>query len=178
MNDLKRIWDKGGRTSIILFYVFEKIKTSIRRTGNSPLSSLYPFSTMKTSQHKTVSQAAEKFSKLFYEYYDKDRNKLKGFFMENAQLVWNGNPVSNLDNILKFLNNLPSSTIDVTCIDAQPVDESVTDKKTTMMVTVQGKIRFQNRPFACFHETFIMTENDDKKWKIVSDVFRSPDCST
>ena len=77
---------------------------------------------MKSLQLKTVSEAADKFSKLFYENYDKDRNKLKGFYMENAQLVWNGNPVSNLDNILKFLNDLPSSTIEVNCLDAQVQD--------------------------------------------------------
>jgi len=129
---------------------------------------------MKTQQLTSVGEAAQKFSKLFYENYDKDRNKLKGFYLENAQLVWNGNAVSGVDAILPFLNGLPSSATELVCLDAQPVDESVTDKKTTMLVTVQGKIKFQGRPYVAFHQTFVMTENE-KKWKIVSEVFRSQD---
>ena len=170
---------------------------------------------MRPQQLTLVSDAAQKFSKLFYETYDKDRNKLKTFYLENAQLVWNGNSVANLDNILTFLNALPSSTIELLCLDAQvsdfatdcmdalstglmieipcgglevittvsispyssqPVDDAVTDKKTTMMVTAQGKIKFHGRSFVAFNETFIMTENE-QKWKIVSDIFRSQDDS-
>jgi len=134
------------------------------------------FSKMRPQQLTLVSDAAQKFSKLFYETYDKDRNKLKTFYLENAQLVWNGNSVANLDNILTFLNALPSSTIELLCLDAQPVDDAVTDKKTTMMVTAQGKIKFHGRSFVAFNETFIMTENE-QKWKIVSDIFRSQDDS-
>lgn len=131
---------------------------------------------MRPQQLTLVSDAAQKFSKLFYETYEKDRNKLKTFYLENAQLVWNGNSVANLDNILTFLNALPSSTIELLCLDAQPVDDAVTDKKTTMMVTAQGKIKFHGRSFVAFNETFIMTENE-QKWKIVSDIFRSQDDS-
>jgi len=129
---------------------------------------------MNPKQVTVVCEASQKFSKLFYENYDKDRNKLKGFYLENAQLVWNGNPVSNRENILKFLTDLPSSVIEVASLDAQPVDESVTEKKTTMLVTIQGKVKFQGRPFTGFHQTFIMTENE-QKWKIVSDIFRYQD---
>ena len=72
-----------------------------------------------TRKMTKVSEAAQKFAKLFYENYDKDRNKLKGFFLENSQLVWNGNSVANVDNILTFLNNLPSSSTEVVCLDVQ-----------------------------------------------------------
>ena len=74
---------------------------------------------MKTQQLTSVGEAAQKFSKLFYENYDKDRNKLKGFYLENAQLVWNGNAVSGVDAILPFLNGLPSSATELVCLDAQ-----------------------------------------------------------
>ena len=74
---------------------------------------------MKTQQLTAVGEAAQKFSKLFYENYDKDRNKLKGFYSENAQLVWNGNAVSSVDGILAFLNGLPSSVTELVCLDAQ-----------------------------------------------------------
>ena len=79
---------------------------------------------MNPKQVTVVCEASQKFSKLFYENYDKDRNKLKGFYLENAQLVWNGNPVSNRENILKFLTDLPSSVIEVASLDAQVGSET------------------------------------------------------
>ena len=87
---------------------------------------------MKTQQLTLVSDAAQKFSKLFYENYDKDRNKLKTFYLENAQLVWNGNSVANLDNILTFLNALPSSTVELLCLDAQVGSVMVTSLATRL----------------------------------------------
>lgn len=51
---------------------------------------------------------------------------LSKLYMDTATLSWNGNQVDGRDGILKFYENLPTSSHCVDCIDAQPVNSKLT----------------------------------------------------
>ena len=47
---------------------------------------------------------------------------IKNLYLDSANLVWNGNAISGKDAIVKFLEDLPTSTTTLSSLDSQPVN--------------------------------------------------------
>merc|ERR1711953_185675 len=122
----------------------------------------------------TASEAGSKFVELYYPAYDKRRHKLSNLYMDNAMLVWNGHNVRTPVEIGKFLEALPTSQHVVEAFDAQPVSTEITAGQKTVLLTVNGSVRFddkkQDKKMVPFNQNFVLT--DCSPWKIVSDNFR------
>lgn len=50
------------------------------------------------------------------------RHKLAKLYLEDGQLVWNGNAVKGSTNIQKFFEDLPTSVHNILCVDAQNIN--------------------------------------------------------
>lgn len=135
-------------------------------------------SSSSTSSSLKISHACEsgkKFAQVFYEKLDKNRHTMGQLFHESAALVWNGNVVKGKGNILDFYANLPTIETKLMCIDAQPVSDTISGEKTSILVTCNGKMIF-NKQTKCFNESFMlsaMTVDGKTVWKIVVDTYRN-----
>ncbi|ROT76794.1 NTF2-related export protein [Penaeus vannamei] len=118
----------------------------------------------------TACTAAETFTKLYYDSLDKMRHRLGKLYLEDAQLVWNGNSVKGNTRIQKFFEDLPTSVHNILCVDAQPISDKAVGQQSTIQVTTSGFVTFGERKYP-FHQSFLITAKEDK-WKVVSDVFR------
>ena len=121
-----------------------------------------------------VSQACDdgrRFAELFYDKLDKNRGAMSGLFMEEAKLVWNGNPVDGKSRILDFYVSLPVSETTLNSVDAQPLlDLPALNGQPTISVVCGGRIKLGPK-FKFFTESFTLTALNNT-WKIVSDSFR------
>uniref|UniRef100_A0A0B6ZAT0 NTF2-related export protein n=1 Tax=Arion vulgaris TaxID=1028688 RepID=A0A0B6ZAT0_9EUPU len=117
--------------------------------------------------------AAEEFSKLYYETFDKRRQAISKIYQDKANLVWNGHIVSSAEAILKFFDNLPQSEHVIEGMDTQPIAAgTITDVvSNSIVVTFLGKVKFKGSDFKAFTQTFMLCSHENK-WKIVSDTFR------
>ncbi|XP_048773993.1 NTF2-related export protein 2-like isoform X2 [Ostrea edulis] len=70
-----------------------------------------------------ATEAGEQFAKLYYETYDKKRHVLHKLYLDTATMVWNGNGLSGLDNIQKYLEGLPVSEHRMESLDCQPLSD-------------------------------------------------------
>ncbi|KAK7479224.1 hypothetical protein BaRGS_00029568 [Batillaria attramentaria] len=118
-----------------------------------------------------ASQAAKQFSQIFYEYFDKKRHAIKNLYLDSATMIWNGHAVSGKDEIVKFLEDLPTAEHTLTSLDSHPLIEPVVTDQTSIMVTVFGKVDYRDSKPKSFYQTFILTSQGNV-WKIVSDTFR------
>ncbi|GFN79375.1 ntf2-related export protein 2, partial [Plakobranchus ocellatus] len=117
--------------------------------------------------------AAQEFSKLYYETFDKRRQAISKLYKDKASAVWNGNAVSGSEAILKFFDKLPASEHNVEGLDTQPIVTGSMDSENSnsIMVTVFGKVKFKDADTNAFTQTFVLSAADNK-WKIISDTFR------
>ncbi|KAA0187036.1 NTF2 export protein 2 [Fasciolopsis buskii] len=86
-------------------------------------------------QWKIASEAAEKFTTLYYCAFDKpNRPDLPGFFMNNVVLIWNGNRFETHPSVVEFFTKLPRSTTHLHSLSAQPVHSKLllSTKLTTL----------------------------------------------
>ncbi|KFM75991.1 NTF2-related export protein 2, partial [Stegodyphus mimosarum] len=102
-------------------------------------------------------QAAEDFSKLFYDTLDKKRHLVSNLYLDSATLVWNGNPYVGKENINKFYESLPISNSDIRAVDAQPIADEIVQNQTTMLVSVSGIVKFTGRSSTLYSESFLLT---------------------
>jgi len=123
-----------------------------------------------------ISQACDDgktFAELFYEKMDKQRHAMANLFHESASLVWNGNHVQGKASVVNFLEQLPASETNLTCIDAQPVlDLPALGGQPTITVICGGRQKFGNNKYKQFTESFMLTA-EQNVWKVVSDTYRS-----
>ncbi|XP_064610042.1 NTF2-related export protein 1-like [Liolophura sinensis] len=115
--------------------------------------------------------AAEEFSKLYYETFDKKRHLVSKLYMDTAVLVWNGNSITGSTEIVKFFENLPSSEHVPETLDCQPLIDQLTPGKLTIIVTVSGSSKYQHNKATTFMQNFTLTSVNNV-WKIVSDSIR------
>jgi len=121
-------------------------------------------------------QAGEQFCDLYYDILDTKRHQLSKLYTTSSTEIWNGNPHQGETKILEFINNLPPSEHVIHSLDCQPVLEIVTPGRTTVLVTVEGTVSFNNEKPRYFNQNFMLTAVDNV-WKIASDCFRYIDTS-
>lgn len=66
-------------------------------------------SATKRENDEKACQAADHFTKIYYEAADRKRNKMNFLYVDDATLVWNGNVVCGSENVTKFFEALPIS---------------------------------------------------------------------
>uniref|UniRef100_A0A914V2N7 NTF2-related export protein n=1 Tax=Plectus sambesii TaxID=2011161 RepID=A0A914V2N7_9BILA len=118
----------------------------------------------------TVCQAALKFSKLYYDAFDRRRNVVNKMYTDSASLVWNGEAVVGRDNIATFLDNLPDSEHSLKSLDSQTVNDQIMNGQKTMLLLSAGTVMYSGRQRS-FSQTIILV-NEGEVWKIASDRFR------
>ncbi|KAL5012186.1 hypothetical protein ScPMuIL_010737 [Solemya velum] len=124
------------------------------------------------SKEEQAYQAAREFSKLFYNTFDKKRHLLNRLYLDTASLVWNGHSVTGLDNIIKFIDSLPSSEHTAENLDCQPLISEVSRGQLSIIVKVFGKVKYDNiKEPRAFNQDFLLTSQNNV-WKIVSDSLR------
>lgn len=123
-----------------------------------------------------AANTADDFTKLYYEHRDK-RKTMKGLYMSNGLLVFNGNGVTGDTEIASYLQKLPPAEHQITTLDAQPIIDSNAGK--TILIQTSGLVRFDNQKSSkAFQQSFLITAcstSDGIKWKIVTDTFRLQD---
>lgn len=123
------------------------------------------------SQINEAASVAHDFIKHYYENRDK-RKAMKGLYMSNGILVFNGNNVSGDTEIADFLQKLPPTEHLITTLDAQPIIESNAGK--TNLIQTSGTVKIDSQKSRAFQQSFLITAVESK-WKIVSDTFRLQD---
>ncbi|CAH1777046.1 unnamed protein product, partial [Owenia fusiformis] len=126
----------------------------------------------QTSKIDQANEAGEAFSKLYYENFDKRRQVLGKMYMDTATMVWNGNGVTGTTDILKFIEDLPSSEHKVESLDCQPLGDHVTKGQTSIIVTTMGSVKYEGNTAKMFNQNFMLTSQENV-WKVVSDTFRT-----
>ena len=117
-------------------------------------------------------QAAEQFSNLYYETFDKERHKLMGLYTDASKLVWNGIDNNGKDKINAFIIDLPSCEHDVFSVDSQPISSVASPDSTTILVVCEGSVKYgTDKQKRYFTQTFILTSQNNT-WKVMSDCFR------
>lgn len=124
------------------------------------------------AQSDLACEAGEKFVKLFYESFDKRRHVLKNCYLDAASLNWNGNVIAGPADIVKYIENLPSSEHVIESLDAQPVSNLVTNGQITILVSVGGTVKYHENKIKAFTQNFVLTSQNNT-WKIVSDNLRT-----
>ncbi|XP_052720887.1 NTF2-related export protein 2-like isoform X2 [Crassostrea angulata] len=121
-----------------------------------------------------ASEAGEQFAKLYYETYDKKRHMLNKLYLDTATMVWNGNGLSGLENIQKYLEGLPVTEHRMESLDCQPISDKVSGGQFSIIVKTYGTVKYQNRKSKTFHQNFMLTSQNNV-WRVVSDSFRFQD---
>jgi len=120
-------------------------------------------------------EAGETFVNIFYKTMDKSRHLIGKLYEENATLIWNGHEVTGQDAILKFYEGLPSSEHTIDAIDSHAVANVAVGDKNTIIVTMNGVVRYQKNRLKTITQTFILIAQEQGKqsWKIISDCLRT-----
>ncbi|XP_037086836.1 NTF2-related export protein 2-like [Pollicipes pollicipes] len=113
---------------------------------------------------------AQEFVKRYYEVLDNRRHTLAKLYLDTGMLVWNGNSVAGSEAIQTFLEKLPTSEHNISCMDAHPISDVAVGAQTTILMTVAGQVRLRNST-RLFQQHFMLTAQD-RKWKVVTDCFR------
>lgn len=102
---------------------------------------------------------------------------MKGLYMNNGLLVFNGNGISGDTEVANFIQKLPPSDHQITTLDAQPILDSNAGK--TILIQTSGLVKLDNQKASkAFQQSFLITAvntPDGIKWKIVTDTFRLQD---
>lgn len=129
---------------------------------------------MDAATKSRVEQAcriAEEFTKLYYETVDKRRHAIARLYLDTGLLTWNGNGITGNESIQKFFIDLPTTSHQITTLDAQPILDVAVNSQLTFLIQVSGHVKFQDKIPKSFQQNFVVTASMDK-WKIVSDCFR------
>jgi len=70
-----------------------------------------------------ATRAADYFTRLYYAAYDSDTRvvDLPKFYRESSSLLWNGKPIQGLDDLQRFIQNMPPTKHELQSFDCQPV---------------------------------------------------------
>ncbi|XP_033111906.1 NTF2-related export protein 1-like isoform X2 [Anneissia japonica] len=118
-------------------------------------------------------QAGEAFHKIYFETFDKKRNKIDTLYHDTSTMVWNGHPVRGSKEITAFLEHLPTSETTLENLMCQPVIDTFTEGQTTVLVTIFGHIKFNGHKEKPFTANFTLARPvQSKVFKIFSNYFR------
>lgn len=129
---------------------------------------------MNTDIKSKIEQACrtgEEFTNVYYETLDKKRHAISRLYLDTGTLAWNGNGINGSERIQKFFIELPTSSHQITTLDAQPILDSAVNGQLTFLIQVSGNVKYQDKVPKSFQQCFVITAQGDK-WKIVSDCFR------
>jgi len=94
-------------------------------------------------------------------------------YSENTTIVWNGNLVTGGSaKVTEFFNNLPATEHRLSSLDCQPVSDQAIPGQTTVLVVVEGTVKYDGHPQKLFSQNFLLTAEGGKVWKVLSDCFR------
>ncbi|XP_046572467.1 NTF2-related export protein 2-like isoform X2 [Haliotis rubra] len=128
-----------------------------------------------TEDHKAkveqACQAAEEFSKLYYEHFDKKRHLIRKLYLDTSTVVWNGSVCNGGEAINAHFDALPASEHVISSLDTQPLVEPLNPNEMAIAVSVFGTVKYQNNKNKAFTQNFTLS-SQGTVWKIVSDVFR------
>lgn len=96
---------------------------------------------------------------------------LQKLYLDTATIVWNGNAVKGLDEIIKFYDTLPTTEHNLDSLDCQPLTDHISGGQMTICVKTFGKVKYDKNRSKIFHQNFLLTSVNNV-WKIVSDSFR------
>ncbi|XP_052280260.1 NTF2-related export protein 2-like [Dreissena polymorpha] len=131
-------------------------------------------------QIEEACQAAQEFSRLYYETIDKKRHLLTKLYQDNAEAGWNGNILKGKEAILKFYDDLPSSEHKIESLDCQPMSGPISAGQLYIIVKTFGTVKFPNNALKSFHQSFLLTPetiSGNNFWKIARDTCRFQDKS-
>ncbi|CAH3113928.1 unnamed protein product [Pocillopora meandrina] len=120
-----------------------------------------------------ATQAGEEFSNVYYETLDKRRHLMSKLYSENTTIVWNGNVVKGGSaKVTDFFNNLPATEHTLHSLDCQPVSDQAIPGQTTVLVVVEGLVKYDGHKMHRFSQNFLLTAEGGTVWKVASDCFR------
>lgn len=120
-----------------------------------------------------ATQAGEEFSNVYYETFDKRRHLMAKLYSANTTIIWNGNVVKGGPEIVtEFFNGLPATEHTLHSLDCQPVSDQAIPGQTTVLVVVEGMVKFDGHKAELFSQNFLLTAEGGKVWKVASDCFR------
>ncbi|KAK2551106.1 NTF2-related export protein 2 [Acropora cervicornis] len=120
-----------------------------------------------------ATQAGEEFSNVYYETFDKRRHLMSKLYSSDTTIVWNGNVVKGGSEVVtEFFNGLPATEHTLHSLDCQPVSDHAIPGQTTVLVIVEGLVKFDGHKAELFSQNFLLTAEGGKVWKVASDCFR------
>jgi len=120
-------------------------------------------------QINEAAQAADEFTKHYYENIDQKKLTINKLYRDTALLVYNGNGINGVEAISKFVKDMPKTEHTITTIDAQPILDESAGK--TILIQVSGTVRIGGQRSKAFQQSFTVTV-ENQKWKIATDCFR------
>ena len=119
-----------------------------------------------------ASDAAEQFSNIYYNTFDKQRHLLSKLYTNLSTVIWNGNAYHGQSKINEFFINLPGTAHELSTVDCQPVNQIASPDRTSVLVVCEGNVRYgDDRRRKYFTQNFLLM-SDNNTWKIVTDNFR------
>ncbi|XP_068719163.1 NTF2-related export protein 1-like [Montipora capricornis] len=120
-----------------------------------------------------ATQAGEEFSNVYYETFDKRRHLMSKLYSSDTTIVWNGNVVKGGSEVVtEFFNSLPATEHTLHTLDCQPVSDQAIPGQTTVLVVVEGLVKFDGHKAEHFSQNFLLTAEGGTVWKVASDCFR------
>ena len=131
-------------------------------------------------------QAAQQLCDSYYECLDKKRHQIHRMYAESSILIYDGKRLKSQDEIKKQLNDGDDSNhrydevirqfltrYRIETLDVQPVDDSMTDGKSSFLISAAGSVRFGTKSAIqkVFNHHFVVAKVDGHL-KIISQTVR------
>ncbi|CBY30455.1 unnamed protein product [Oikopleura dioica] len=118
-------------------------------------------------------QAAQQLCDSYYECLDKKRHQIHRMYAESSILIYDGKRLKSQDEIKKHLNEGDESNHRIETLDVQPVDDSMTDGKSSFLISAAGSVRFGTKSAIqkVFNHHFVVAKVDGHL-KIISQTVR------
>ncbi|XP_030387225.1 NTF2-related export protein isoform X1 [Scaptodrosophila lebanonensis] len=127
------------------------------------------------SKVEACSRTAEDFTRIYYASFDNRRQHMGRLYIDNAIFSWNGNGANGRDMIERYFSELPSSSHQLSTLDAQPILDAAVSNQLTYLILASGTVKYAEQPMRWFQQSFIITA-ENEKWKIASDCYRLQEC--
>ncbi|CAD5223917.1 unnamed protein product [Bursaphelenchus okinawaensis] len=122
----------------------------------------------KAHEDQQLCSKVKKFIYLYYEALDMRKEKIPYLYSsDNPQLNWNGHSVQGIDNISRFINELPVTKHDFVSVDPQPLK---TAGPGWALVSVMGEVSIGGLQQSFTHVFVLNSENDS--FHIKNDQYR------
>ncbi|OAF69924.1 NTF2-related export protein 2 [Intoshia linei] len=111
----------------------------------------------------------------YYEFVEKNNyNKLKYMYATNAEFIWNGNCLTNQENIVDFYRQMPQSKFQILSMDAQPTFKAnCYPNSISYMVSVSGNVTYTLLEEKHHFTHYFFLSQVDGTIKIVKEVYRT-----